>query len=132
VQKAKYVLEYTGADALMIGRGAQGHPWIFREILHYLQTGQVLAAPSVDEVSSVLLEHVANVHQFYGGLKGCRIARKHVGWYLAEHDQQRLFRTKFYAIEDAGQQLDALTMYFNKLVGEPAPSFVSELVSPAA
>jgi tRNA-dihydrouridine synthase B len=131
-QKAKYVLEYTGADALMIGRGAQGHPWIFREILHYLQTGQVLAAPNIDEVSSVLLEHVANVHQFYGGLKGCRIARKHVGWYLAEHDQQRLFRAKFNAIEDAKQQLDALTMYFDKLAGEPALSYVSELASPAA
>jgi len=131
-QKAKHVLEYTGADALMIGRGAQGRPWIFREILHYLQTGQVLAAPSIDEVSSVLLEHVANVHQFYGGLKGCRIARKHVGWYLAEHDQQKLFRAKFNDIEDAGQQLDALTMYFDKLAGEPALSSVSELVSPAA
>jgi tRNA-dihydrouridine synthase B len=131
-QKAKHVLEYTGADALMIGRGAQGHPWIFREILHYLQTGRVLAAPKIDEVSSVLLEHVANVHQFYGGIKGCRIARKHVGWYLAEHDQQKLFRAKFNAIEDAGQQLDELTMYFDKLAGEPALSFVPELVSPAA
>jgi tRNA-dihydrouridine synthase B len=130
--KAKHVLEYTGADALMIGRGAQGHPWIFREILHYLQTGQVLAAPSIEEVSSVLLEHVVNVHQFYGEFMGCRIARKHVGWYLAEHDQQRLFRAKFNAIEDARQQLDALTMYFDKLAGEPALSSVSEFVSPAA
>ena len=100
--------------------------------MHYLQTGQILPAPSIDEVSSVLLEHVANVHQFYGDFKGCRIARKHVGWYLAEHDQQRLFRAKFYGIEDAGQQLDALTMYFNKLAGEPALSSVSEQVSPAA
>ena len=116
----------------MIGRGAQGHPWIFREILHYLQTGQILAAPNIDEVSSVLLEHVANVHQFYGGIKGCRIARKHVGWYLAEHDQQKLFRAKFNAIEDAGQQIDALTMYFDKLAGESALNFVSEQVSPAA
>ncbi|WP_158965459.1 tRNA dihydrouridine synthase DusB [Paraglaciecola sp. L3A3] len=126
--KAKQVLEFTGADALMIGRGAQGHPWIFREILHYLQTGQLLAAPSLGEVSSILLEHVANVHQFYGEFLGCRIARKHVGWYLAEQDQQRLFRAKFNAIEDAQQQLDALSTYFDKLVDEPAFSLVSPTV----
>jgi tRNA-dihydrouridine synthase B len=123
--KAKHVLEYTEADALMIGRGAQGHPWIFREILHYLQTGQILDAPKVDEVSSVLLEHVANVHQFYGEFKGSRIARKHVGWYLAEQDQQRLFRAKFNVIEDAQQQLEALHTYFDELADEPAHAFVS-------
>ncbi|MCF2949290.1 tRNA dihydrouridine synthase DusB [Paraglaciecola aquimarina] len=123
--KAKQVLEYTKADALMIGRGAQGHPWIFREIQHYLQTGQILAAPKIDEVSSILLEHVANVHQFYGDYLGCRIARKHVGWYLAEQDQQRLFRAKFNAIEDAQEQLDTLNMYFDKLVDEPAVSLSS-------
>ncbi len=115
-QKAKQVLDYTKADALMIGRGAQGHPWIFREIHHYLQTGQLLPAPSIEEVSSVLLEHVANVHQFYGDFMGCRIARKHVGWYLAERDQERRFRKMFNAIEDAQQQLDILTNYFDELV----------------
>lgn len=123
--KAQQVLDYTEADALMIGRGAQGHPWIFREIQHYLQTGQVLAAPKIDEVSSILLEHVANVHQFYGDYLGCRIARKHVGWYLAEQDQQRLFRAKFNAIEDTQEQLDTLNMYFDKLVDEPAISLDS-------
>ena len=112
VYKAKYVLEYTQADALMIGRGAQGNPWIFREILHFLQTGQLLAAPSLDEVSSILLEHVSNVHEFYGEYLGARIARKHVGWYLAEHDKQRQFRAKFNTIEDAQEQLDALNQYF--------------------
>jgi tRNA-dihydrouridine synthase B len=112
VHKAKHVLEYTQADALMIGRGAQGNPWIFREILHFLQTGQVLAAPSIGEVSSILLEHVTNVHEFYGEYLGARIARKHVGWYLAEHDKQRQFRAKFNSIEDASQQLDALNQYF--------------------
>ncbi|MDU0353673.1 tRNA dihydrouridine synthase DusB [Paraglaciecola aquimarina] len=127
-RKAKQVLEFTEADALMIGRGAQGHPWIFREIQHYLQTGQILAAPSIDEVSSILLEHVANVHQFYGEFLGCRIARKHVGWYLAEKDQQRLFRAKFNAIEEAQQQLDALSTYFDKLVDEPAFSLASPTV----
>ena len=117
---AKRVLEYTQADALMIGRGAQGHPWIFREIHHYLQTGQILPAPHIDEVSSVLLEHITNVHQFYGEFMGARIARKHVGWYLSEHDQQRLFRAKFNAIEDANEQLDTLAEYFDKLAGKSA------------
>ncbi|MEP1552487.1 MAG: tRNA dihydrouridine synthase DusB [Paraglaciecola sp.] len=129
--KAKYVLEYTEADAVMIGRGAQGHPWIFREILHYLQTGQILAAPSIEEVSSVLLEHVANVHQFYGDFMGCRIARKHVGWYLAEKDQQRLFRAKFNVIEDARQQLDELAVYFDKLADEQATMPSGALTSTA-
>jgi len=115
VFKAKHVLEYTEADALMIGRGAQGNPWIFREILHFLQTGQQLAAPTLQEISSVLLEHVCNVHQFYGEYAGARIARKHVGWYLAEHDEQRVFRVQFNTIEDAHEQLDALYGYFDTL-----------------
>ncbi|NCP65898.1 MAG: tRNA dihydrouridine synthase DusB [Paraglaciecola sp.] len=115
VFKAKHVLEYTEADALMIGRGAQGNPWIFREILHFLQTGQQLAAPTLQEISSVLLEHVGNVHQFYGEYAGARIARKHVGWYLAEHDEQRVFRVQFNTIEDAHEQLDALYGYFDTL-----------------
>lgn len=119
-QKAKQVLDYTQVDALMIGRGAQGNPWIFREIQHYLQTGQLLAKPRIDEVSQVLLEHVHNVHQFYGEFLGCRIARKHVGWYLAEHDREKRFRKTFNAIEDAQQQLDALDNYFNELVSESA------------
>ncbi|MEP4890870.1 MAG: tRNA dihydrouridine synthase DusB [Aliiglaciecola sp.] len=113
--KAKEVLEMTNADALMIGRGAQGNPWIFREILHYLNTGAELPAPTIDEVRSVLLEHVSNVHQFYGDFMGARIARKHVGWYLADHDKERVFRAKFNLIEDAQEQLDQLNTYFEKL-----------------
>ena len=138
VHKAKYVLEYTQADALMIGRGAQGNPWIFREILHFLQTGQMLAAPSIGEVSSILLEHVANVHQFYGEYSGARIARKHVGWYLAEHDKQRVFRAKFNTIEDASEQLDVLNQYFETLTEDStyfdrlADGTVSTLTPPAA
>jgi tRNA-dihydrouridine synthase B len=138
VHKAKYVLEYTQADALMIGRGAQGNPWIFREILHFLQTGQMLAAPSIGEVSGILLEHVANVHEFYGEYSGARIARKHVGWYLAEHDKQREFRAKFNIIEDASQQLDVLNRYFETLDEDStyfdrlADETVTSLDSPAA
>lgn len=116
-KKAEQVLKYTNADALMIGRGAQGNPWIFREILHYLQTGETLPAPELTEVRQVMLEHVSNVHQFYGEFMGARIARKHVGWYISEHDKERVFRAKFNAIEDANEQIDALNEYFDNLAG---------------
>jgi len=80
-QKAKAVLETTGADAIMIGRAAQGRPWIFREIAHYLQTGEELPPPSVAEIHTVLLGHLDELYQFYGEYSGCRIARKHIAWY---------------------------------------------------
>ncbi|MGJ8530420.1 tRNA dihydrouridine synthase DusB, partial [Maritalea sp.] len=128
VHSAKHVLEYTNADALMIGRGAQGNPWIFRQIQHFLQTGEILPSPPLSEVRNVLMAHVANVHQFYGEFKGARIARKHVGWYLAEHDRERQFRARFNAIDDAAEQLDSLAHYFDHLAGEPT----THLVSPAA
>jgi tRNA-dihydrouridine synthase B len=128
VHSAKHVLEYTQADALMIGRGAQGKPWIFREIQHYLQTGEMLASPPLAEVRTILLQHIGNVHQFYGEFMGARIARKHVGWYLADHDRQRHFRARFNAIDDAQEQLDTLEIYFDQMAGEPT----SFLVSPAA
>lgn len=114
-EQAKQVLEYTQADAVMIGRGAQGRPWIFREIAHYLTTGETLMPPPLDEVRSILLEHIGNVHQFYGEFSGARIARKHVGWYLADHDPQGLFRRPFNAIDEASEQLDALKAYFDNL-----------------
>ncbi|OOE86265.1 tRNA dihydrouridine synthase DusB [Salinivibrio sharmensis] len=114
-EKAQYVLDYTGADAIMIGRPAQGRPWIFREIHHYLTTGEHLPAPSLEEVRTILLGHVQELHQFYGELKGLRIARKHVGWYLKEHDQIGDFRRTFNAIEDAPQQIDALQGYFDNV-----------------
>ena len=77
-QKAAEVLTYTGADGVMIGRGAQGNPWLFREIIHYLETGQILPKPTLAEQCSIMLEHIANIHAFYGGISGVRIARKHV------------------------------------------------------
>eukprot|EP00055_Hartaetosiga_balthica_P003667 m.140605 g.140605 ORF g.140605 m.140605 type:complete len:334 (+) comp31897_c0_seq1:35-1036(+) len=127
-EKAKQVLDYTKADAVMIGRGAQGNPWIFRQILHYLSTGEKLPAPDISEVRSILLEHVSNVHQFYGDFMGARIARKHVGWYLADHDMERVFRARFNVIEDAQQQLDALDTYFDQMADRNS----SQSVSPAA
>lgn len=110
--KAQFVLDYTGADALMLGRPAQGRPWIFREINHYLTTGELLPAPPMAEVKHILLGHVQELHHFYGELKGLRIARKHVGWYLKEHEQLGEFRHTFNAIEHAQAQLDTLHAYF--------------------
>lgn len=114
-EKAKWVLEYTGADAIMIGRGAQGNPWIFREILHYLKSGEKLAPPSLVEQHQVLRRHIADVHAFYGEVTGVRIARKHVGWYLAKHDMDRQFRSYFNALEQADNQLAALDAFFDLL-----------------
>ena len=114
-QKAQEVLKYTGADGVMIGRGAQGNPWIFKQILHFLETGENLPEPPLSEQHQVLHEHVANVHALYGDVMGARIARKHVGWYLAEHDKERLFRKTFNGIEQADLQLNALDDYFQAL-----------------
>jgi tRNA-dihydrouridine synthase B len=114
-EKAKYVLEYTGADALMIGRPAQGRPWIFQEIQHFLETGTTMPALPVQEVKSILLGHVQALHQFYGAYLGPRIARKHVGWYLKEHEQASGFRRTFNAIEAAPLQLEALEGYFDNV-----------------
>ncbi|WP_417686599.1 tRNA dihydrouridine synthase DusB [Pseudidiomarina gelatinasegens] len=111
-QKAKQVLEYTGADAIMIGRGAQGNPWLFREIAHYLATGEQLPAPSADEVRTVVLRHVHNLHQHYGEFTGIRIARKHVGWYLQQQQPASAFRREFVSIEHANEQIEALTKFF--------------------
>lgn len=127
-EKARQVLEYTQADGIMIGRAAQGNPWIFRDIKHYLDTGERLPAPALSEVRDTLLEHVRTVHQFYGEFLGARIARKHVGWYLADHDSERSFRRTFNAIEAASEQLDALEAYFEGLADD-----TSDLpMSPAA
>lgn len=114
-EKAHHVLEYTGADAIMIGRAAQGRPWIFREVVHYLATGDKLAPPGIAEVRQIMLEHVQGLHQLYGEHAGSRIARKHVGWYLAEHDTLGQFRSEFNGIDCATQQLDALNDYFHQL-----------------
>ena len=80
-EKARHVLEYTGADAVMIGRAAQGRPWIFREISHYLATGEHLPLPEVAEIHRVLIAHLHDLYDFYGEYTGVRIARKHISWY---------------------------------------------------
>ncbi len=114
-EKARQVLAHTGADGLLIGRGAQGRPWIFREILHYLETGEHLPTPALDEVEQILTEHLAGLHSFYGEKMGVRIARKHVGWYLQAHDESKQFRKRFNAIEQALEQQDSIEQYFARL-----------------
>ncbi|MCL5050176.1 MAG: tRNA dihydrouridine synthase DusB [Firmicutes bacterium] len=114
-QQAKFVLDYTGADAVMVGRGAQGNPWLFREIVHYLAEQQALAPPSMDEVATVMHQHLQQLHNFYGDLKGLRIARKHIGWYLQAIDDPLGFRSYFNALESAAAQSDALHHYFENL-----------------
>ncbi|WP_417348389.1 tRNA dihydrouridine synthase DusB [Ferrimonas sp.] len=113
-EKARHVLEVTQADAIMIGRAAQGQPWLFREIEHFLRTGTKLAAPSQEEIRGIMLEHLDTLHRFYGEERGLRIARKHVGWYLT-HQQQDSVRREFNRLESAAAQLEALTRYFDQV-----------------
>ncbi|MDX1724934.1 MAG: tRNA dihydrouridine synthase DusB [Pseudomonas sp.] len=113
-EKAKAVFAATGADGLLIGRAAQGRPWIFREIEHYLRTGQHLAAPSLFEVERILLEHLAELHLFYGEVMGVRIARKHVGWYLATLPGAREFRARFNRLESTDAQYTNVREFFGE------------------
>ncbi|TKB50892.1 tRNA dihydrouridine synthase DusB [Ferrimonas aestuarii] len=113
-EKARQVLDATGADAIMIGRAAQGRPWLFREVDHFLRTGTHMAAPSQEEIRSIMLEHLNTLHRFYGDERGLRIARKHVGWYLT-HQQQDAVRRDFNRLESAGQQVEALTRFFDQV-----------------
>jgi tRNA-dihydrouridine synthase B len=118
-EKAKYVLELTGADAVMIGRAAQGRPWIFREIGWFLKTGTHLAPPTVDEVASIVQEHLENLYGFYGEQKGYRIARKHIGWLVAKDGMHaphgEAFRQQMNQIENTAAQLFAVTKYLETL-----------------
>ena len=114
--KASEVLLYTGADAIMVGRGAQGRPWIFREINYFLETGQQLDPPELAEFCSIVIEHVKELHKFYGDFTGIRFARKHISWYLQELDQEKEFRSIFNALDCKHDQIDALTRYFDNLI----------------
>lgn len=115
-EKAKYVLDYTGADAIMIGRAAQGRPWIFREIAHYLKTGEHLAAPSIAEVKEVLLGHLSELYEFYGEYSGCRISRKHIAWYTKGLRSSNEFRQNMYQVENTADQYKVVENYFNGLL----------------
>ncbi|WP_027478078.1 tRNA dihydrouridine synthase DusB [Curvibacter gracilis] len=113
--KAAEVLAYTGADALMIGRAAQGRPWIFREIGHYLSTGTLLAPPLVAEVRRLLLEHLQDHYALYGEFTGVRSARKHIGWYVKGLPDGEAFRTRINGLEDSAAQTAAVADYFDAL-----------------
>lgn len=117
---AKRILDYTQADGIMIGRAAQGNPWIFKQIQHFLETGERLAKPSMTEQAQVLLTHVEGLYDLYGEYSGIRIARKHVGWYVTQHDENRGFRREFNALESATEQTKALTDYFSLLQAKSA------------
>ncbi|BAK78620.1 dihydrouridine synthase TIM-barrel protein nifR3 [Pseudogulbenkiania sp. NH8B] len=116
-ERARQVLDYTGADAIMIGRAAQGRPWIFREIQHYLDTGETLPAPTVAEIRQLLLEHLDELYGFYGEYSGCRIARKHIAWYTRGLRGSNEFRQAMYRLEDTVGQRAAVTDYFDRLAG---------------
>ncbi len=114
-EKAKYVLDYTSADAVMIGRAAQGRPWIFREIEHFLQTGEHLPAPEVEEIRQVMLEHLHDLYAFYGDLTGMRVARKHISWYTKGLKDSAQFRHQMNQLQSIPEQLDAIDAFFDHL-----------------
>jgi tRNA-dihydrouridine synthase B len=116
--KAKAVLDFTQADGLMIGRGAQGNPWLFQQIKQYLTDGSLLPAPDNKEISEVLSSHLKNLYAFYGELSGVRIARKHIGWYIKASEnfgtqEAESFRQHVNQLENANEQLELVTEYFN-------------------
>ena len=114
-EKAKFVLETTGADAIMIGRAAQGRPWIFREIVAYLQEGRLLDAPMVAEAKTILLEHLQHHYDFYGEFVGVRTARKHIGWYVSSLEGGEAFRRKMNALDNVIMQSAAVAEFFDEL-----------------
>ena len=114
-EKAREVLQATGADALMVGRAAQGRPWIFREIGHYLVTGEQLAPPLVAEVRRALLEHLQDHYSLYGEFTGVRSARKHIGWYVRSLPGGEDFCMRMNALETCEQQLTAVADFMDGL-----------------
>lgn len=114
-EKAKFVLDYTGADAVMIGRAAQGRPWIFREIEHYLATGTHMLPPTVQEIHQVMLEHIHDLYDFYGDLSGMRVARKHISWYTKGLKDSANFRHQMNQLQTIEEQLASIDAFFAML-----------------
>ncbi len=117
-EKAKYILAYTKADAVMIGRAAQGRPWIFREINHYLATDQHLQPPEVAEIHRVLIDHLHDLYDFYGEYSGVRIARKHISWYTKGLVGSASFRQSMNQLQTTEQQIVETNKFFSKLAEE--------------
>jgi len=128
--KALQVLQRTGADALMIGRAAQGRPWIFREIAHFLQSGQLLAPPLVEEVRRLLQEHLQEHYSLYGEFIGVRSARKHIAWYIRGLPGADAFRVAMNRLEDCAAQQHAVDGYLDQLaqLGDRLPAPVNSPV----
>jgi tRNA-dihydrouridine synthase B len=124
-RKAAQVLRQTGCDAVMVGRAAQGRPWVFREIAHFLATGELLPDASLPEVRDVLLAHLEHLHAFYGEPAGVRIARKHLGWYAKDRPENFAFRAVVNRAETADAQLRLTRDYFDALVAGVTPELAS-------
>jgi tRNA-dihydrouridine synthase B len=123
--KARFVLDCTNADGLMIGRAAQGRPWIFREIAHYLATGERLPEPPIAEVRDILLGHLEDLYAFYGEAMGVRIARKHLGWYAKDRPENSAFRAVANRAERASEQYRLTRDYFDALAAGVATEFAA-------
>jgi tRNA-dihydrouridine synthase B len=113
-EQAAEVMRLTGAQGLMFGRSAQGNPWIFREVQHFLETGRHLNPPDPMEVHAVMQEHVRGLHAFYGEPQGVRVARKHFGWYLQDRPGGQSLRNRLVCVESAAEQLGLLEEYFQQ------------------
>jgi len=120
--KAAAVLRHTGCDAVMIGRAAQGRPWIFREVSHFLATGERIAPPSLEAIRDILLGHLQALHAFYGEVSGVRIARKHLGWYAKDRPENAAFRHVVNRAETPEGQLRLTRDYFDALIAGVAPA----------
>ena len=116
VEQAKHVLSITNVDGLMIGRAAQGNPWIFREIQHYLKTGEKLELPSVEERLNTLLNHIKNLYDFYGEYSGIRIARKHINWYCKSLKDSKDFTAMVNKADTTEQQTRIITNFFQGIL----------------
>jgi len=114
-EKAAQVLKLTGADAIMIGRAAQGRPWIFREIAHYLATGEILPTPEIAEIQTIMNEHLLDHYAFYGEYTGLRTARKHIGWYCKGLRNSHHFRQKMNTADDCKTQLQMVNDFFDEM-----------------
>jgi tRNA-dihydrouridine synthase B len=114
-ERVKYVLEHTGADAVMIGRAAQGRPWMFREITYFLETGRHLPPPEVGEIHRVLLAHLHDLYGFYGEQTGVRVARKHISWYTKGLEGSAAFRHGMNQLQTCAEQVAAVDEFFNEL-----------------
>ncbi|MBT8567178.1 tRNA dihydrouridine synthase DusB [Polynucleobacter paneuropaeus] len=114
-EKAAQVLKLTGADAIMIGRAAQGRPWIFREIAHYLATGDTLPTPEIDEIQNIMNEHLLDHYAFYGEYTGLRTARKHIGWYCKGLRNSHHFRQRMNTADDCKTQLQMVNDFFDEM-----------------